>query len=164
MSGFQRFDPERWEPRDSDGEAAKAAKAAKVESPEGPALASLVTLATLPGTIKAGLVRLSTLPAPNPVGAELWPEIVNDALGLASDGWAAQALGLGWSPLDLYGAVTDPDGDPAADGLAVKLEGRRVLALCATFATVADANGGRTYLYRGNNEGAGLLWTLERGR
>ena len=162
MAEFRRFDPDRWEPEDGAGEAAKAAKPAKAAAP----LATFATLAgdALPGTVNAGLALLSKTPAPKAIGSELWSEIVKDALALASDGWAAQALALGWSPLDLFGAVTDPDGDPAGDGLAVKLEGRRVLALCATFATVADAGGGRTYLYRGHNDGARLLWALDRGR
>jgi hypothetical protein len=62
----------------------------------------------------------------------------------------------------MFGAVADKAGDPAADGLAVKLQGRKVLAICARFATVADANAGRSYLYRGSNEGTRLLWEIGR--
>lgn len=135
------------------------------KSPEPASIVPIVaSVSDLPADIRAGLERLAKAPAPRSRRADLWPEIVADALGLAAAGWAAQALGLGWGVLDLWGAVSDPAGDPAADGLAVKLEGRRVLALCASFATVADERGGRAYLYRVHNEGARLLWALTCGR
>lgn len=117
-----------------------------------------------PSHLGAGLKHLQTMAAPHVVRAERWPAVVADALQLVRAGWAVQALALGWSPLDLFGAVTDPAGDPEADGLAVRLGGRRVLALCASFATVADDGGGRAYLYRGSNQGARLLWALGDGR
>jgi hypothetical protein len=101
------------------------------------------------------------MPCPPKARKDRWNGVVRDALGL-SEKWAVQALGLGWSPLDVFGTVLDPAGDREADGLAVRLQGRRVLALCASFAIVDDGNGGRTYLYRGNNEGARLLWELGR--
>jgi hypothetical protein len=102
--------------------------------------------------------------APRGVKLQAWTETVADALRLADQGWASQALALGWTPLDLFGAVTDPDGDPAGDGLALKLEGRRVLAICEGFATVADAGDGRSYLHRGDTSPARLLWALDRDK
>jgi hypothetical protein len=90
----------------------------------------------------------------------LWPQVVADAARLASEGWVTQALGLGWQPLDLFGAVPDKLGDPDANGLAVKLDGRRILAICANFATVSGGDGARSFIYRGNNNGAVLLWDL----
>lgn len=134
------------------------------EPESGAFVPNVPNVQALPADVRTGLEWLSSIAAPRSLGAGIWPEIVRDAQALASNGWAVQAIGLGWSPLDLWGAVVDPDGDPAADGLAVKLEGRRVLAVCATFATVADERGGRAYLYRGENEGARLLWALDRGR
>ena len=166
MAGFQRFDPERWEAEPEQSTVAKVAKTAKVEGenlPAEPAFATLATLASLPGVMAAGLSALNETQPPVGVPADAWAEVVSDAQRLVSEGWASTALSLGWSALDLFGAVTDKQGDPAADGLAVKLSGRKVLAICASFATVADANGGRTYLYRGNTEGARLLWALSRG-
>lgn len=97
---------------------------------------------------------------PRDLNPARWPIAVTDAVKLGADGWAAKALALGWSDLDLFGAVPARDGDPDADGLAVKLVGRRMLALCASFATVDLGNGGRMYLHRGNNDGAVLLWRL----
>ncbi|WP_395000408.1 hypothetical protein [Sphingomonas sp.] len=93
-----------------------------------------------------------------------WPIAVRDSVKLGADGWAAKAIALGWSDLDLFGVVAAREGDPDADGLAVKLAGRRLLALCASFATIDSVAGGRVYLHRGNNDGARLLWTQGRGR
>ncbi len=120
--------------------------------------------ASLPPSIVDGLARLTDAPAPRLIVPDAWPIAVADALRLASDGWAEKALAMGWAQLDLFGAVPDREGDPYADGLAVKLGGRTILALCATFATVSSGGAARTYLHRGNNEGAVLLWDLGRGR
>jgi len=111
-----------------------------------------------------GLNRLSKMAAPPLQRPEAWPLVVSDALGLARDGWAAKALALGWSPRDLFGAVPDPAGDPAGDSLAVRLSGRRVMALCGTYAVVEDVGGGRSYFTRREAEGAVLLWQLGNQR
>lgn len=132
---------------------------------QAPIVPIVTNVTDLPAIVRDGLKLLVQAAAPPVRSPELWPGAVADALRLAAEGWASTALSLGWSPLDLFGAVTDPQGDPHADGLAVKLRGRKVLAICARFATVADANGGRSYLYRhGNAEGVRLLWALGRGR
>ena len=112
----------------------------------------------LPAACADGLRRLRSMPTPRLVRLDFWPMVVADALRIASEGWATKALALGWSTLDLFGAVFDPDGGPDADGLAVKLAGRRVMAMSANFATIADHDGGRSFHYRGNNEGAVLHW------
>lgn len=160
MAEFKRFDPGRWEPESEPEGVAKVAKAAKVE----PSLATLAGLAALPGTIAAGIASLDEGRCPTEANASEWAAVVRDAKRIAEDGWAHQALGLGWSPLDLFGAVTDPAGDPEADGLAVRLAGRKVLAICASFATVENGPNARAFIYRGTNEGARLLWALGRGR
>lgn len=117
---------------------------------------------SLPDDLAAGVARLKKMRAPRLLLPDRWPIAVADASYLAQSGWAAKALALGWYPLDLFGAVTDATGDPDADGLAVKLGGRRILAICGTFATVDGDRGGRIYLHRGNNDGAQLLWNLGR--
>ena len=129
-----------------------------------PIVTNVTNVTGIRSDILAGLERLKGAAAPRTSNPERWPAVVADALRLAADGWAAQALKLGWSPLDLFGAVTDKQGDPNGDGLAVKLCGRPLLALCASFATVSDGTGARTYLYRGSNAGARLLWQLGNGR
>ena len=118
----------------------------------------------LPPSVRQGLTWLANAPAPRLIVPDAWPMAVADARRIASDGWAEKALALGWSELDLFGAVSDREGDPDADGLAVKLGGRTILALCASFATVTSGGIARAYLHRGNNEGAVLMWALGRGR
>jgi hypothetical protein len=114
----------------------------------------------LPQHVSAGLQRLRSMPVPRGIAAPTWAEVVVDAVALGATGWAAEAMALGWSDLDLFGAVTDPRGDPAADGLAVKLCGRRLAALSESFATIAGADGGRAWHYRRDTAGAVLLWDI----
>lgn len=162
MAGFLQFDPDNWEPErasNDDEGAAKVAKAAKAE----PTLATLAGLAGLPPDLEDGLARLSQMATPRGVRAEPWTGVVADALRIASEGWAERALGLGWNALDLFGAVAASSGDPDCDGLAVKLAGRRLLAISDSFATVEEGQG-RAFLYRHGNDGARLLWELGRGR
>jgi hypothetical protein len=118
----------------------------------------------LPAACADGLRRLQSMPSPRLMRPDLWPLVVSDALRLARDGWAANALALGWSELDLFGAVPDPHGEPAGDGLAVWLAGRKVLALCASFAVADDGDGGRSYFNRREQVGAVLLWSLGSSR
>ncbi len=115
----------------------------------------------LTGELSSGLNRLATMRTPRLIRPETWPAVVADALALARDGWASKALALGWSPLDLFGAVTERDGYDDADGLAVWLGGRPVLAICATYASVGDGTG-RAYFNRCNRLGTTLLWEIGR--
>lgn len=111
---------------------------------------------SLPDDLVAGVARLKKMRAPCLLLPDKWPIAVAGAVYLIESGWAAKALALSWSPLDLFGAVTDPRGDPYSDGLAVWLSGRKLLAICATFA-VADYGGGRAYFNRRQQVGAKLL-------
>ena len=113
----------------------------------------------LPPDIRAGLIALKSMAAPRLILPEGWPAAVADALMLARDGWVSNALALGWSPLDLFGAVTDRDGYSGADGLAVWLGGRPVLAICDTYASVGDGIG-RAYFNRASRLGETLLWDI----
>lgn len=122
------------------------------------------TNGTPPAPIAEGLAALASGVTPPVRCSDLWPQVVADALRLGSDGWASAALNLGWSPLDLFGVEADPDGSADTDGLAARLCGRRVLAICESFATVADPGDGRSYLYRGDTSGGRLLWEMGRGR
>lgn len=118
--------------------------------------------ASLPPPVVQGLNQLRKMAAPRLCKSDRWPLVTSDALGLAGDGWASKAIALGWTDLDLFGAVPDRDGDPAGDGLAVWLSGRRILALCASFAVADNGDGGRAYFNRREAAGAVLLWELGR--
>ena len=113
--------------------------------------------ANLPPDIAAGLARLPSLPSP-PLSLPVWPDIVADALRLVNEGWAATALGLGWSPLHLWGAHLD------TPGLAVWLCGRRIVLLSETSCTVADGPDRRAvFNCRQPAPGTCFLWEYGRG-
>lgn len=120
--------------------------------------------ASLPADLTAGLQRLKAMGVPRHARPEPWAESVKDALRLGEEGWASHALALGWSALDLFGGVIEPDGDPYADGLAVWLSGRKLLALTDDHAAAVDASGRRHFFKLPRAAGARLLWTLDRGR
>ena len=82
---------------------------------------------TLSDDLILGLKRLRAMPLPRIRRPELWGEIKADALRIATDGWAAQAMALGWSALDLFGV--EPSSDPDEFSLAVDLASRPILAV-----------------------------------
>lgn len=120
--------------------------------------------AGLTSVIAAGLKRLDTMGVPKGGDPRAWRLAVKDAAALVAEGFAVQALCLGWSPLDLFGGQLAKSGDPYADGLAVWLQGRRVVALTDAHAIATDANGGRHFFNRPRAPGSTLLWALGRGR
>lgn len=115
---------------------------------------------SLPATIRAGLVSLQAMAAPRITRPEIWPGVVADALRLSSEGWAAQAMGLGWSPLDLWGCSPVTRGNPDHDGLAVWLDGRRILLLDERTCIVNAGTGARAVFTRRRSTGAALLWNI----
>lgn len=114
---------------------------------------------SLPDDLVAGVARLKRMRAPRLLTPDAWPIVVSDASYLAESGWATKALALGWSDLDVFGAVSNAGEDPYSDGLAAWLSGRKLLAICSTFAIVED-NRGRGYFNRREQVGAKLLWEL----
>lgn len=152
MAGFVKFDPDKWDhPNGAEG-VAKVAKPAKAEP-------SLATLASL-----AGVRSLDPKRPPRGARPEAWALSVRDAKRLLEDGWAEQAASLGWTPLDLFGGCLDPGGDSQCDGLAVWLQGRRVVALSDKLAIARSRNGSRSYFSLPRAPGARLLWALGGGR
>lgn len=158
MASFVKFDPDKWDPREPEA-AAKVAKAAKV----GGGFATLASLASLPDELSDGLRRLGRMAPPRAVNAEAWSESVADGERIVSGGWAAQALALGWSALDLFGGIPEADGDPGADGLAVWLSGRKLALLSPDGAVAFDTVGRRHYFVLPRALGARLLWTMGHG-
>jgi hypothetical protein len=112
-------------------------------------------VSALPPSITMGLHRLVG-PVPRLVRDDtVWREIVADARRLAADGWAASALALGWSALDLFGH------SDRRDGLAVWLRGRTLVLLDELTAVVIDGSGRAQFTRdRGGMPGARLLWEL----
>ncbi len=163
--GVVDFDPEKWSRTNGSDDApgvAKVARLAEVRDIDSQQsrLSQLSQAPPLPSDLRAGLIALRSMQAPRKVNVSHWRLAVSDALRLAGEGWVAKALALGWSPLDLLGAVADPGGDLYSDGLAVWLEGRPLLALTDEYAVADDGNGGRSYFNRMVRSGACLLWDL----
>lgn len=126
-------------------------------SVHAPNVTNVTNVNDLSPAIVTGLKRLGAMQAPRVRNTQAWRQAVSDALRLANEGWASRALALGWSALDLFGAVSDPKGCPHDDGLAAWLDGRKLSMLSATFALV-EANGCKSYFSRHDRGGARLLW------
>jgi hypothetical protein len=166
--GVVDFDPDAWRRSDeaageggSPAKAAKVAKAGPAEAVEPGALAGLATLAaaSLPQMVVRGLGRLRELPTPRLVDPSVWPQVVADAVRLAHDGTAADALAHGWSPLHLWGASPEPGGNVLQEGLAVALCGRRAL-IYSTYAIMESAAATHSVFTCRPMTGAVFLWEL----
>lgn len=121
--------------------------------------------APLPASVVMGLRSLAKMAAPRVTRPEVWPEIVADALNLASEGWAVRALSLGWSPLNLWGCspLRGDEANPDHDGLAVRLCGRRLILLDDSGALIdAGGNHRARFSRRHHSDGAIFLWELGR--
>jgi len=114
----------------------------------------------LPAPIRAGLYELLRQPCPRITRPEAWPEIIGDAVRLADEGWATQALALGWEPAHLWGCSPDRGGNTDHDGLAVMLAGRRIILLDERAAIIDAGNGARALFNVRLMPGAVLLWEL----
>lgn len=94
----------------------------------------------LPNDIAASLRRLETLPPPRTLErATNWRGVVADAMTIARDRWAVKAMALGWTAGDLFGIAPRDDWD--FQGLAVWLEGRRIVMLDGQRVIVAGKAG-----------------------
>jgi hypothetical protein len=107
-----------------------------------PATAPAVENFGLPDDLANALRRLKRLPPPWKLerGAN-WRGVVVDAMTIARDRWPAKAMALGWTAGELFGIGPRDDWD--LQGLAVWLDGRRVVMLDDKRAIVADPSGGR---------------------
>ena len=160
MARFVKLDLDQWEPPEAPAKPAKVANLPVSPSDQRQRLAGLATLADLPSDVAAGVCQLKVMHLPRLLKPDGWPIVMADAALLVLSGWAAKALALGWTDLDLFGAVPDPLGDPAGDGLAVWMAGRKLLAITAEYAVADDGGAGRSYFNRGSAEGTALLWQL----
>ena len=112
---------------------------------------------SLPEDVAVGLERLATIRPPRITRPEPWSAVAADAVRLAADGWAAQALRLGWHPLELWGCSPDRGGNPDHEGLAIWLDGRRVLLVDDATCIVESGPDARSVA-----AGGVLLWNLGR--
>ena len=110
----------------------------------------------LPASVSKALASLPQGKSAVFGSSEAWRDVVADARRIAAEGWAAQALALGWSLHDLFSILDD------RESLSVWLRGRRMV-LVDTECAVAIRPGQRAEYYtRRELPGAKLLWELER--
>jgi len=128
-------------------------------TPRTPKNNDAVWRSALPVEIVVGLDRLRAEPQPRLSSPSAWAGVVTDAHMIASEGWAAVAVSLGWSPLNLFGSSPEIGGNADLDGLAVWLSGRKIVAIDERV-VVADAAGARALYYGRPMKGAALLWDL----
>lgn len=111
--------------------------------------------------IAGGMERLTGAPVPRSARgwADGWQRIVDDAQWLVREGWADQALILGWEPLHLFSIAPDDESD-ARPGLAVWLNSSRNLVLINDGAISREGNLRRVFNVRDPGD-AILLWDLK---
>ncbi len=162
MASFVKLDLDQWEPPEAPAKPAKVANLPVGHPDQRQKLAGLATLADLPGDVVDGLRRLKVMRPPRLLKPDAWSIVVGDAALLVESGWAASALEFGWSTVEIFGAVPDLAGDPAGDGLAVWLAGRKLRMITAEYAVVENVGGGRSYYNRRQADGAVLIWNIGR--
>jgi hypothetical protein len=115
--------------------------------------------------IAAGLASLAKMNPPRRLKAGCrWDEIKGDAARLAAEGWALNALALGWHPLELFGCGGQSSSD--FEGLAVWLSGRKVALLDERSAVAA--HGGAHFIFNRRHgfdpstSGGVFLWEFGR--
>lgn len=104
------------------GEEEKSAKPSAAPEPAKP------NPRQLPAKLARNLEILRHLPAPERLlNKDNWRLVVADAMRLADEGWAAQALQFEWPVRDLFGCGSRDSGE--FEGLAIWLRGRRISIL-----------------------------------
>ena len=133
------------------------------ERDESPPIGPIVpnVLHGLPADVLRGLAALPKMAAPRITRPDVWPTVVADAVRLAAEGWATQALALGWKDKELFGTCGLPGGDSTQEGLAVWLAGRRVLLLDA-LSCIVDVGAGTKAVFYGRSvrPGGVFIWDL----
>lgn len=126
----------------------RAVAAASRAKREGAVRGEAVDTFGLSPSLSAALLRLEGMPPPRKLErAANWRGVVTDALTIAREGWAAKAIALGWTAGDLFGVGPRDDWD--FQGLAVWLDGSRMLLLDERKAVAIDGAGERRYFVRG---------------
>jgi hypothetical protein len=110
------------------------------------------------------LARLDAARPPGDVPVARWRQFIDDCGRFLDFGWATQAMRLGWQPADLFGCDRHkPFARIDRMGLLWLLNGRKLLALTDSTATIACANGVAQRYYRAPlPDGAVLTWELAR--
>jgi hypothetical protein len=91
----------------------------------------------------AGVVRLTAMPPPRTYPEHAWQQLIVDAERFL-DGWAQQAVALGWADWEVFGCHRRaPWGRIQGMGLVLLLHGRELAALTAAEAVIRTRTGAR---------------------
>lgn len=107
-----------------------------------------------------GIDQLQSMRAPRITKREAWPEIVADAVRISEEGWASQAIGLGWELMHLFGVEPSSDPDTWEYSLAVILAGRSIRAVDADSFYLSDGGVRRFFAHRPRPALTKYLWEL----
>lgn len=141
--------------------------AAQVLAEGAPEAAPAPTASPIKSEIANGLVQLEGRRTPRGCREAEWRRIVADAKRLAHEGWAEQALALGWSMTDVFGI--GPVDDWEFSGLAVWLQSRSIVLLDADCAISKEGDTRHCFNRGGLGHGKQpavvpvLLWHFRRG-
>jgi hypothetical protein len=96
----------------------------------------------------AGVSRLSAMPPPRTYPEHAWHQLIVDAERFL-DGWAQQAVALGWPDWEVFGCHRRaPWGRIQGMGLVLLLRGDETAALTATKAVIRTRTGARQTYHR----------------
>jgi hypothetical protein len=117
----------------------------------------------LPRDIAEGLGRLDRMAPPNGFTPARWEQVLKGAATFA-DRWGAQALELGWQPVELFGLhPRAPAARHDCRGLAFILDDGEVVDIDAHKATVIKPSGAKQshYRWRFCDRSAKLAWEVK---
>ena len=107
-----------------------------------------------------GILHMLSLSRPGCIKPDRWRLIIADSHRFV-DRWGAQAVALGWSTFDIFGAhPTHPVERLDLAGLVILLHGDSLLALTADSARIRTTSGALLTYPRRARPGAVPLWDL----
>jgi hypothetical protein len=89
------------------------------------------------------LARLDPSKPPRGVRPERWLRFIDDCGHFLDRGWAAQAMALGWGPLELFGCYRKRPYHVPHRGLRWEVNGGKIVALDCDRAIIEIASGDR---------------------
>lgn len=114
----------------------------------------------LPADWRAGFAEFCVMPSPDDFPTHRWQQAVHDGFAFLST-WGMDAVRLGWSATDLFGASpAAPWARAGMLGLIPLLNGDTVVALDTDAATIETRSGSRLRYRRHVASGRVCLWQI----
>jgi len=113
-----------------------------------------------PAEIARGMAALRAMSVPHGLDRAAWRCVVDDAGRLIAEGWAEEALALGWTAIDLFGCEPLGSDDDYRNGLSAWLQGRPLVLLDADSAIVRVDERRSIFNRKRDRAGTVLLWEM----